>query len=92
MYPYCMKETIDLPFKVRSYIDEVIQLADKRSPAIVSVAIFGSVAKGGFSESISDVDLIIALADEVPQKTKRMINSELAALELKHKLRERPKT
>jgi predicted nucleotidyltransferase len=87
-----MKETIDLPLNVRSYIDEVIQLAGKRSPTIVSVAMFGSVAKGGFSQSVSDVDLIVALADEVPQETKRMINSELAALELKHKLRERPKS
>jgi len=76
--------------KVHDYIDAVIQLAEIRSSEIVSVSTFGSVAKNGFSQSVSDVDLIVALADEVPQKTKRMISGELAALELKHQLRKPP--
>lgn len=90
MYSYCMKETIDLPIKIRDYIDEVIQIADESSPDIVSVSIFGSVAKGSFSQSVSDVDLIVALRDEVPQKMKQIISLDLAALELKHGLRKHP--
>lgn len=85
-----MKKPDDLLIQVRNYIDDVIRLAETRSSEIVSVSSFGSVAKSGFSQSVSDVDLIVALADEVPQKTKQMISGELAALELKHKLRKPP--
>jgi predicted nucleotidyltransferase len=87
-----MKKPDELPVKVRDYVDAVIQFAEARSPDIVSVSAFGSVAKGGFSQSVSDVDLIVALADRVPQKIKRIVSSELAALELKHRLRDRPQT
>ncbi len=52
--------------------------------------IFGSVAKGGFSP-VSDVDLLVVLADE-PWKEKKRLEHDLAALELEHKLRERPKS
>lgn len=85
-----MREPDDLLAPVRNYIDDVIRLAEVRSSEIVSVAAFGSVAKNNFSQSVSDVDLIVALADVVPQKTKQAISGELAALELKHKLREQP--
>jgi predicted nucleotidyltransferase len=82
-----MKKPDDLLVQVLNYINDLIQLAETRSSEIVSVSIFGSAAKNGFSPSISDVDLIVVLADEVPRKTKRMISGELVDLELKHKLR-----
>ena len=80
----------ELPFRIRDYLDDVIQFAETRTSEIVSVVTFGSVDKNGFSQSVSDVDLIIALADDVPRKTQRMICGELATLELKHKLRKPP--
>ena len=92
MYSYPMQNSVDLPVKVRDYLDEVLKIANERSPDIVSISVFGSVAKGGFSHFVSDVDLIIALADEVPKKAKRLISSDLADLELKHRLREYPKS
>lgn len=85
-----MKKPDDLLVPVRNYIDDLILLAETRSSEIVSVSIFGSAAKNGFSQSVSDVDLIVALADEVPRETKRMISGELVALEVKHKLRKPP--
>ena len=87
-----MKKPVDWPVKVRDYVDEVLKIANERSPDIISISVFGSVAKGGFSQSVSDVDLIVALADKVPQKTKRLISGDLAKLELKHRLREHPKS
>jgi len=87
-----MKTPVDFPNKVRDYIDEVLKIANERSPDIVSISVFGSAAKGGFSPSVSDVDLIVALADEVPQKAKGLISRDLADLELKHRLREYPKS
>ena len=87
-----MKKPVDLPVKVRVYVDEVLKIANERSLEIVSISLFGSVAKGGFSQSVSDVDLIVALADKVPPKAKELISSDLTELELKHRLRERPKS
>lgn len=87
-----MNRALDLPVKVRDYLDEVIRLAHERSPDVVSISVFGSIAKGEFLQTVSDVDLIIALADGVSQKTKRIISKDLAALELKHGLRERLKS
>lgn len=81
----------DVPAKVRDYLHEVLKVANERGPDIVSVMIFGSVAKGGFSP-VSDVDLLVVLADEVPWKEKKRLEHDLAALELEHKLRERPKS
>jgi len=82
-----MKKSPAYPAQADEYLSDVIQLADARHPAIVSILIFGSVAKGGFLQSISDVDLIVVLADEAPQHMKRVISYDLAALELKHGLR-----
>jgi predicted nucleotidyltransferase len=87
-----MKEPDELPVKVRDYVDDVIQFAEARSSEIVSVATFGSVDRNGFSQSVSDVDLIVALADGVPRKTQQMICGELVALEVRHELRKPPGT
>lgn len=79
----------NLPANVRHYLDAVLKFADQKSSEIVSIMIFGSVAKGGCSP-VSDVDLLVVLADEVPRKEKKRLEHDLAALELEHKLRERP--
>jgi predicted nucleotidyltransferase len=90
MYSQRMKKSPAYPARTADYIHEVIQLAHARCPAIVNISIFGSVAKGGFSQTVSDVDLIVVLADEAPQQMKRIISDDLAALELKHGLRTHP--
>lgn len=80
-----------LPANIRDYLDALFELADQKSCEIVSIMIFGSAAKGGFSP-VSDVDLLIVLADEVPWNEKVRLKHELGALEFEHKLRERPKS
>jgi predicted nucleotidyltransferase len=92
MYSQLMKKSPAYPAQADEYLNDVIQLADERYPAIVSILIFGSVAKGGFLQSISDVDLIVVLADEAPQHLKTIISDDLAALELKHGLRKQSKS
>lgn len=79
-----------LPINLMGYLDEVRHMADEKSYGIVSIGIFGSVAIGGFSQSVSDVDLLVVLADGVPQEIKHVISCKLTALELKHGLRECP--
>lgn len=90
MYSQRMKKSPAYPAQADEYLNDVIQLADERRPAVVSILIFGSFAKGGFLQCVSDVDLIIVLADEVPKQIKRGISGDLAALELKHRLRKQP--
>jgi len=86
-----VKTSANLSTNVRHYLDAVLKFADQKSSEIVSIMIFGSVAKGGFSP-VSDVDLLVVLADEVPWQEKKRLEHDLAALELEHKLRERPKS
>ncbi|MDQ3713141.1 MAG: hypothetical protein M3388_13100 [Acidobacteriota bacterium] len=85
-----MQNSNALPAKIQNYVEAVIRLAETRNREIVSVLIFGSVNKAGFSQSVSDVDLIVALADDVPRKTKQVISRRLAELEIEHNLRELP--
>ncbi len=86
-----VKTSASLSPNVRVYLDAVLKFADQKRSEIVSIMIFGSVAKGGLAP-VSDVDLLVVLADEVPWKQKKRLEHDLAALELEHKLRERPKS
>lgn len=85
-----MQQTGIAPADAHGYIEDVIRLAKTRNGEIVSVITFGSATKAGFSESVSDVDLIVALADGVSRKTKQAISKRLAGLELKHDLQKLP--
>src|SRR5687768_2019172 len=87
MYSQPRKKSPAYPPQADEYLNDVVQLADERHPAIVSILIFGSVVKGEFSQSISDVDLMVVLADEASQQMKHNISDGFAALELKHGLR-----
>ena len=86
-----VKRSAHVPARVRHYLDAVLRFADQRSLLIESIMIFGSVAKGGFSP-VSDVDLLVVVGDEVSREGKKRLEHELAALELHHKLRQRPKS
>jgi hypothetical protein len=54
---------------------------------LVSVVLFGSAAKGGFSEDISDVDLIIVVPDDASRATRRRLGEDVARLEAFHGFR-----
>jgi predicted nucleotidyltransferase len=85
----CVEASTPLP--IVEYLDAVRQTADKRRRDIVSIWIFGSASIGGFSSEVSDVDLMIVLADDVTQDVKLEMKCEFEALELRHGLRQCPK-
>jgi predicted nucleotidyltransferase len=58
-----------------SYLKSVLSIAEKTG-AVVSVLIFGSFAKGGFSER-SDVDLLVVVSDDCRQETIGQLESVL---------------
>ena len=53
---------------------------------LVSLVVFGSAARGGFSATVSDVDLIVVLADEAAAGERARIQARVAELEVAHGL------
>ena len=82
----------DLPSKAEDYLYDVLSVIDSDDPSVVSIIAFGSVVKGGFSNAVSDVDIIVVLADHVSKKIKRFLDKELRSLEHKHGFRKHPKS
>jgi predicted nucleotidyltransferase len=78
---------VELPARVRAYIDALVRAcAEDRAP-LVSVLLFGSAAKSGFSFGVSDVDLIIVVPDDVSRAVRRRLGETVARLETFHGLR-----
>lgn len=75
-----------LPLRVQTHLDAVVQTCAQAGHSLVSVVLFGSTARGGFSD-VSDVDLIIVLPDDTTRETKCRLREEVARLETLHELR-----
>src|SRR5712692_870337 len=82
----------DLPLKAKDYLYDVLSIIDSKDPSVVSIIAIGSVVRGGFSDAVSDVDIIVVLADHVSKKVKRFLDKELRSLEYKHGFRKHPKS
>ena len=78
---------MELPDRVRTYLDALVQTCEQNGPVLVSVVLFGSAAKGGFSGEVSDVDLIIVLSDAASRAQRRQLADDVARLETLHGLR-----
>ena len=76
-----------LPARVQTYIDALVRTCAEDSAPLVSVILFGSAAKGGFSGGVSDVDLIIVVADDASPARRRRLGDDVARLETLHGLR-----
>src|SRR5258708_5049582 len=77
---------LPLPPRVQSYLDALAGACATAGPPLVSVILFGSTVRGGFSD-ISDVDVIIVLPDEATREDKRRLRGEVAHLETVHGFR-----
>lgn len=78
---------IQLPARVQTYLEALVQMCAQDLPLLVSVVLFGSAAKGGFSADVSDVDLIIVVSDAASRAQKRRLAEDVARLEVLHGLR-----
>jgi predicted nucleotidyltransferase len=76
-----------LPARVQAYIDALVQTCAQAQAPSVSVVLFGSAAKGGFSADISDVDVIIVVSDDMSRATRLRLSEDIARLEVLHELR-----
>ena len=78
---------VQLPARIQTYLEALVQTCAQDRPSLVSVILFGSAAKGGFSGDISDVDLIIVLPDDASRTKRRRLGEDVARLEAFHGLR-----
>jgi predicted nucleotidyltransferase len=78
---------MQLPARVQTYLDALVQTCAQEGRLLVSVVLFGSAAKGGFSGEVSDVDLIIVLSDDASRAQRRQLADDVARLEALHGLR-----
>jgi len=76
-----------LPARVQHYIEALVQTCAQDEAPLVSVALFGSAAKGGFAGDVSDVDVIIVVSDDASRATRRRLGDAVARLEILHGLR-----
>lgn len=80
------------PSKAKGYLSDVLSINDNKDLNIASIIVLGSVAKGGFSEAVSDVDIIVVLADNISKRMKRLVHKELRSLEYRHGFRKHPRS
>jgi predicted nucleotidyltransferase len=76
-----------LPARVQTYIEALVRTCAQDRVPLVSVVLFGSAAKGGFSGDVSDVDLIIVVSDAASRAIRRRLGEDVARLETFHGLR-----
>ncbi|WP_420128419.1 nucleotidyltransferase domain-containing protein [Longimicrobium sp.] len=77
------------PARVQAYLDAVVAGCRAGRHPLVSVAVFGSAARGGFSQQVSDVDLIVVLADGATDEARAEVHRLVARLEEAHGFRPR---
>jgi predicted nucleotidyltransferase len=78
-----------LPERVQLYLEEVMHACAQVGLPTVSLVLFGSTTKGGFS-TVSDVDLIVVLADQATPADKRRTRDTVTRLEICHGFRPVP--
>ena len=76
-----------LPVRVQTYIEALVQTCAQDRTPLVSVVLFGSAAKGGFSGAVSDVDVILVVSDEASRARRLRLGEDVARLETLHELR-----
>lgn len=75
---------------MQAYVAAIVQPGADGRRAIVSVILFGSTVTGGFSGTVSDVDLILVLPDGASLEDRHRLRNEVTSLEILHGWRETP--
>ena len=76
-----------LPARVQAYIEALVHTCVQDGAPLVSVVLFGSAAKGGFSKAVSDVDGIVVVSDDASRAKRLRLGEDVARLETLHELR-----
>src|SRR4051812_18894412 len=76
-----------LPARVRTYINALLQACAERGTPLQSVIVFGSATQGGFSGAVSDVDLIVVVSDGASRAIRGTLREDGARIETRQGLR-----
>ncbi|MDQ3820111.1 MAG: nucleotidyltransferase domain-containing protein [Acidobacteriota bacterium] len=79
-----------IPPTVRLYLENVVRACADGGLELVSVVLFGSAATGGFSETVSDVDMILVVPDETGREDRNRLRDVVEGLEALHGFRKNP--
>lgn len=66
---------------VDRYVSSVVSACSSPDSGVVSVVLFGSAATGSYTPEISDVDLLIVVADSATEKDKSSLRATISQLE-----------
>jgi predicted nucleotidyltransferase len=78
-------DTILIP-EVQHYIDLVVKKLSERQ-ALVSIIVFGSATTGGYKSGVSDIDLLVIVAENTSRQQKKEIQEEELLLEIAYGLK-----
>jgi len=76
--------------QVKSYLDAIAGIYSERGSAVHSVILFGSAVIGGFTGTVSDVDLILVLSDGATRADRSRLRDRVVSLEILYGLRPAP--
>lgn len=76
-----------IPPSVRLYLENVIRACEDAGLVLVSVVLFGSAATGGFSETVSDVDMILVVPDMTGREDRNRLRDLAEGVEALHGFR-----
>jgi predicted nucleotidyltransferase len=76
-----------IPSRVQAYIETIVHSCADDGRALVSVVLFGSAAIGGWTETVSDVDLILVVPDSATDDATTRLRSEAERIEILHQFR-----
>lgn len=76
-----------VPHEIQNYIKKVIEYSKKIcGEHLLSIYLFGGLAKGYFIKGVSDVDLLFIVSDTCPLSIIKKLERTLERLEVKHGL------
>ena len=73
---------------IQAYVAAIVEKRSEGRTALVSVILFGSSVTGGFSGTVSDVDLILVLREGATRDDRIRLRDRVMGLEIFHGLRQ----
>src|SRR5215467_13333738 len=76
--------TFTISARVQAYVEAIVDQCADEGRTLVSVVLFGSAAIGGWTETVSDVDLILVAPDGATNELLDRLRREVERIEATH--------
>jgi hypothetical protein len=71
--------------RIDAYVTEIARVCGGSHGSLVSIILFGSASTGGYTEGLSDLDLLLVVSDETDTAEKERIGRVVAETEVLHR-------